>query len=193
MEPIKHNQYLRGEGDGGRTTPIFFIEAVQDHVKSKEEGRPIFREVEKVKLHFAGNPHSVPVMEVTDDIKAQFPQHYAAFKRTGEMAIVGTPLKEWASLSVSRIAELNAQNIWTVENLASLDDAGLQRIGMGGRELVAKAKAYIESAQGNSPIEALASENIRLSEQVELQGRQIAELKGALDALMPPEKKRKAS
>lgn len=189
MEQINRNgQYLRGEGDG-RTMPIFFVHAEPDPIMSEKEGRPMFRDVEKVKLHFAGNPYSVPVLEVNDEIRAQYKIQYDAFKKTGDMAIVGTPLKEWASLSVSRIAELNALNIFSVEHIANLDDLGIQRLGMGARELVAKAKAYLDSAKGNSPIEALATENVRQAEEIELLKRTVSELKTGLDALTPSEKK----
>lgn len=194
MEQINRNgQYLRGEGDG-RTMPIFFIHAEPDPIASEKEGRPMFREVEKVKLHFAGNPYSVPVVDVDDTIRAQFKVQYDAFKKTGDMAIVGTPLKEWASLSVSRIAELNALNIWSVEAIANLDDLGIQRLGMGSRELVAKAKAYLDSAKGNSPIEQLATENVHQAEEIALLKKTVSELKAGLDALTEPEKKsRKAN
>src|SRR3546814_2370746 len=49
----------------------------------------------------------------------RFPQHWAQFEAGHtERQIIGTPLKEWPILSTSQVAEMNALNIFTVEQLA---------------------------------------------------------------------------
>src|SRR5260370_12447745 len=70
-------------------------------------------------------------------------------------------------------------NIFSVEQLAAVDDYFCQRIGMGGRMWRDRAKIWLEAAADNARIDAVAAESLRRAEQIEGQNRQIAEL-GAL-------------
>lgn len=183
-EMLKQGSFVRGESaDENRVWPRFHIVAEQDHAKTANEGRPIFYNVEMVDMHFAGDPYKIVSVRVTDEHKQRWPKAYNAFKGTGEFAVEGTPLKEWPALSVAQVAEYNAMHIHTLEQLISVDDNGIQRMGLGARHIIAKAKAYLEAAQGNAPIEKLAAENIDLKEQIGLMQRQVDELSSAIKSL----------
>ena len=165
----------QNQSNGG-VFPFFKIRAVEDKPRSLEEGRPIFKEVEWVEIRIAGDTKTVVSKKVTDEHRQRWPEHYARFKAGIADPIIGTPLSQWPSLSTARVAELKALNIHTVEDLAGLSDSGIQNIGLGGRDLVAKAKAFMDAAKGNASVEKLAAENNRMKEELEMLKRQIAEL-----------------
>jgi len=146
--------------------PQFKIVAVVDKKKSDEAGRPIYRDVEWVDIYIAGDKTTCHSTKVTDEHKHRWPQVYDAFKRGQEMATTGTPIEEWPILTVSQVAELKAINIFSVEDLASLSDTGLQKVGMGARALQAKAKAFIDSAKNGAETQKLASEMAKQAEEI---------------------------
>lgn len=163
----------------------FFIEPTENEVLSRKASRPIFEDREMVELRYPGDgkrTHRAPANEkyrrdpnmgwVT--YAEDFPKHYELFKQGLEQSVEGTPLSELTFLTESKRAELRAINIHVAEQLAELDGALLQRIGMGARELKDKAVAFIERANAGAADSRMASENealrnelARLSEMVE--------------------------
>ena len=138
----------------------FFIEPVQDVTATREQGRPIFRDEEYVRVRIAGDPKNTMISpahialgidrETGEQMTyaTRFPEHYKLFQQGVTAPVIGTPLAEMPWLTASRIKELQALNIMTVEALSQLDGANLQRLGMGGRELKNQATAWIGKAAG---------------------------------------------
>ena len=173
------NEYWRGDAPaqpGAGIFPRFYTRAKENPVKSKAEGRPIFDDLEYVEIVIAGDKQTKIDRKVTDDDKARWPEHYKAFKAGLEAPESGTPLAEWPVIPESRRKELLALHIKTVEALAELPDTAIVRLGIGGRELVKKAKAYIQQAQDLAPMNALAEENERQAELLKAQQQQIDDL-----------------
>jgi hypothetical protein len=163
----------------------FFMEPVQHEGRSLEEGRPIFIDREMVSIVNPGSRDEF-VGAVDEQIRHQYAEQYKRWKDTQTNVIEGTPLKEWSALRPSQVAEMNAINIYSVEQLALLTDAGVQRLGMGGLELRKKAQAFIEAAKDAAAIEKYAVENERLKNQIEALQAQFKELN---DRIMAKEKK----
>jgi len=143
-------------------------------------GRPVYDDVELVRIRFAGDKHNVLVApanqggSVRDPVtnrrltyKEQFPEHYKAFKASSVFHGSGTPLEEMKILTAAKCRELKDSNIFTVEALAEMDGSFLQKLGMGARELKNQAIAYLESATGNADVMRLAGENAELKERLE--------------------------
>lgn len=150
----------------------FFTEAVHNKRESMKEGRPIYKDVEKVRIRLAGDPKSVLVAPAHSASSARNPEtnerltyaqlhhkHYEAFKKNEEYTGTGTPLTELPFLTASKRKELQGLNIHTAEALAGLDGANLNRLGMGARELKTQAEAWLANASGSADITRLASEN----------------------------------
>lgn len=154
--------------DKDTARPHFYVEAIKNNAKSEAEGRPIFEDREMVKITIPGDRLSNWVGYVTDVHRERWPEHYAAFKRGEARASVGTPLEHWPcdSLTVARVAELKALNILSVEELASVPDNTLPRIGMGARALRDQAKAYIANAKGGAETAAMAARIAQLEEMI---------------------------
>jgi len=148
----------------------FYTDAIENKRKSIDAGRPIFEDVEMVRVKIAGDPKNTFVSPAnaecgrdreTGDIityKDRFPEHYRFFADHKGAAVIGTPLAEVSWLTASKVQELKALNIMTVEALAQLDGSNLQRLGMGGRELKNQATAWLDKAEGSKAQAHFAAE-----------------------------------
>lgn len=157
----------------------FFIEAEKNERKSAEEGRPIFEDKEFVRIKFVGDKHNELVApahsfgsmkhpETNERLTyaQQFWKHYEAFQRDAEQRGEGSPLEE-LGISQSKIKELNASNVYTVEGLAGLDGTLLQKLGMGARDLKTKAEQYLAKSRDNAGFNKLEAENAELRARLE--------------------------
>jgi len=145
----------------------FIVRAVQNPRKTKEAGRPIFDDREYVRIRFpadnkrelvapAHEKHYVAHAKTQMTYAQRFQGAYKAFKDNRDMEFVeGTPLAELTVLTEAKRAELRAQNVKTVEQLAGLPDPAMKRLGMGARDLVKAAQTYLEKAEGMSEVAAL--------------------------------------
>jgi hypothetical protein len=79
----------------------------------------------------------------------------------------GTAIKSWPVVSPTQVKMLQSLNVHTVEDLASLNEEGILRIGMGGRSLKQKAIDWLESSRDNGKV-----------------AMQLEELRGKLDAVL---------
>lgn len=156
--------------------PKFYMRAVQDKAASRESGTPKFRDVEYVEIRIAGDKHTVVNKKVTDEHKHRWPGIYKQFKDDAEQRMEGTPLSEWSQLTASRIAELKALNIYTVEALSEVSDTNLQNLGMGARDLVQKAKKWLTVAKDGAELNKVIADNARLSDEVEYLKKQIQKM-----------------
>lgn len=156
--------------------PRFFTKAVQNKAKSEEAGRPIFEDREWVEIIIAGDKGSIVERPVRDEDRQRWEEHYERFKKGQESALEGTPVEQWPVLTTAQVAELKALNIFTVEALAELRDSALTNLGMGARDLQAKAQAYLSAAADSSVVQKQATKINDLERQVEFLKQQIADL-----------------
>ena len=141
--------------------PRFFMEAVQDIVASEQQGRPIFRDEERVEIIMAGNPYSKPVHRVTHEHKERWSKEYEAFRKGEEIALEGTPLEQWPVLKRSMVLELKALGFQTVDQIADMSDHAVQRIPMYGRRLKELAGAFMDDAKASALVTAATAANDR--------------------------------
>jgi hypothetical protein len=165
---------------------IFKDHAVKDEAASAAAGRPIFKDIEIVELRFPGtknwSPHPATEMshwgidpvtgeQVIITYAERFARQYQQFKAHATQTKTGTPLQYAAFLTEARRAELRAQNIYTVEALASVDGQELKNLGHGGREMKNAAMEYLEttklgsvSTQVQAELEALRAKNAAMEQ-----------------------------
>lgn len=144
----------------------FYVDPVENMAKSREAGRPIFEDREFIRIRFpadnkrelvapADEVHYVQAERAQMKYSERFHQHYAAFKAQNVDFVSGTPLSEAPFLTKSKVSELAALNVKTMEQLSGLPDATIRKIGMGARDLVDQAQAYLSSANNISEIAEL--------------------------------------
>lgn len=162
----------------------FWEKAVQNKVASAAHGRPIFYKALMARITSPAMKTQTPDQEVrlTDEngkiirrkirfVNADtgqvehwdehFRDQLRAFEE-GRTEVNGTPLDSYPKLDVAQIAMLKLQGIHSLESLAQVPDSQLANLGTGGRALRDGAKAYIDAARGNAPVEQLAQKNAEL-------------------------------
>lgn len=144
----------------------FFLDAIENGAKSREANRPIFDDVEMVRIRFPGDGkrelvapahemHYVSHAREQMTYAERFRGSYEAFKDGVADFMSGTPLSAVAFLTPSQRSEMKALNILTVEQLAGLPDRDIRRVGMHARDLVEKAKDYLSSSKDSTEIAEL--------------------------------------
>lgn len=167
-----------GNSDGSNH-PRFFVDSVQDMVASEAQGRPIFRDEERVEIIMPGNPHTRPVARVTDEHRQRWPREYEAFRAGIEMSPDGTPIEEWPILKRSQVLELKALGFKTIEHIRDMDDLAIQRIGLGGRRLKELASGHLDDAERMAMTNRLSADSDKKDAEIAALRRQVEEM-GAL-------------
>lgn len=183
---VSNGAFTRTQFDNSqdRSFPRFFMHPVEDGMASAKEGRPIFKEIEKVEIIMPGIANlTKPVMSVTNEHRERWPREYEAFKKGQEIAPDGTPIEEWPVLKRPMVLELKALEIHTVEQIATLSDFALQRIGRQAFRLRQMAQAYLDDAVRMSAVTELAKAKEDLEMRVAEQDRKIAELSDLVSRL----------
>jgi hypothetical protein len=160
--------------------------AVENKAKSLKEGRPIYDQQEQVHIRFVGDTKKELVAPANERCARDpgngqwisyaqlYHKHYDAFKSGQEVAGEGTPIEELHFIDAAKRAELKALHVHTAEALAGLEGVNLACLGMYGRELKEKAKAYIDKAKDSALETRLAAENAQLKARLEALEAQIA-------------------
>jgi hypothetical protein len=131
--------------------------------KSKKQGVPIYDDIEIVEILNPGEKEPI-IVQADEFLKRRFPRQYEAFKSGLNHDSSGTPLNLLFAASPSTVKQLNAFNIYSVQQLANIPDSSITQIPMG-RTLVEKAKAYLASAskgQSHHVVESLQDEVAKL-------------------------------
>jgi hypothetical protein len=170
----------------------FYNGTMRNETKSIAAGRPIFDDVEMIRIRWAGNTKNEfhapasdrsdrPVLDPETNTKwwptwrehPDFRQAYEAFKLGAAVSGNGTPLEEWPTLTAAKRAELKAINIMTVDQLANLGPDGMKRLGIEGPSLKEQAKLYLDRAAG-------AAVDARHASEMDEMRRQMDELRAML-------------
>jgi hypothetical protein len=144
----------------------FYIEPMKDEAASVLAGRPIFKDVELIKVGILGDRNTVDVMFSNDYHRQRWPRQYQFFKHNMEDTGAGTPLKEVPWVSRSQVEEFKFLKIRTVEDLANIADNVCTQVGGGMFALKKRAQAHIEEAAGGSGVAKLAAELEELKKQM---------------------------
>src|SRR5688572_20573400 len=107
--------------------PRFYIHTQENKAKSKEQGRPIFEDMEAVEVRFAGNRQTVSVFPAHAQCGQQqdedgnfrpmtyaerWPEQYKRFKAKQAQIAEGTPVDELPFLTQAKRSELKALSIY---------------------------------------------------------------------------------
>lgn len=154
---------------------VFYADKVLNKRKTAKSKRPIFDDVEKVKIRMAGDTKTVIGAYANDQSSRRDPDTglrltyaelhvgpYESFKKGEAAKVDGTPIEMLTALSQARMAELKGSNIMTIEQLAGLDGTLLAKLGMNARNMKNDAQDYLDKTMGNADMMALSDENADL-------------------------------
>lgn len=157
---------------------------VKNHVKSDEAGRPVFEDVEYITIIVPGQRDTL-VTEVTDQYRQRFAKQYSNWKARVSDPMSGTPLSELPWMSVSQVAEFQALNVKTVEQLVGMSDAAAQKF-MGYATIKARAQRFLDAAQGAAPDLKLEAALKERDDKIALMEQQMTELMDRVKATEKP-------
>lgn len=140
--------FSRPDAGDDRLFVVFYMGVLKNEPRSIEEARPIFDDVEHVRIIIPGDKNNMVDRPVRDSDRRRFAKQYAAFKqgRSEEEQISGTRLSEWPFLSRAQCEELSYLKIRTVEQVANLRDDILAKVP-GLVSLQHQARAWLAKAQ----------------------------------------------
>lgn len=166
----------------------FYSQAVENPAKSRTEGRPIFDDVDMVRLRYVGDKTRELHAPAADKFIREkdsgnwltyadvFADQYKAYKAGQEYTEGGTPLSEVPFLTEAKRQELRALNVYTLEHIVANEDRLRKALGMSGGQILAQARAMMERARDSALETKLAAENDALKQQLESLSSQVQQL-----------------
>lgn len=106
---------------------------------------------------------------------------YERWSKGEEIPVNGTPIKGWQALSPAQTEIILRAGIRTIEDLEVCNDEALRRLGMGGRDLVNKAKSWLKGANDHGKV---AMQNAALEKENENLKTTVSSLEEKVDYLM---------
>lgn len=160
-------------GDDSRLAVRFFRGKEIHGIQSQEEGRPIYTGVDMVAIRQPGERDEYHGI-ATPEHKMRFPKQWEAYQNGQEHIPDGTPLAVLYPNQPETVENLRFLKIYTVEQLAGLQEAAIGRIGLGGRDHVTRAQKFMQAATGyqaanrmNKEMTDLKDENDLLKQRLE--------------------------
>ncbi len=153
----------------------FHILPMVDDDRSKQEGRPMYRDVDHIRIMQPGNKESVIDRPVTEMDIARFRQQYDNWKAGNKEILEGTPLEAVPWITRSQVEEMRYFNVRTVEQLADISDSNAQKF-MGINVLRKQARTFLEQAKKTAV-------STKLQKQLDEKDNKIAALEQAVKEL----------
>lgn len=133
--------------------------------RSQQEGRPVYAPITLFCVRHPGERDET-VVEATEFHKMTHPRQWAAFEQGRIAEQDGTMLAVLFPSEPYIVDHLRVLHIHTVEQLAGLTEAGLQRVGMGAREYQAKAVKFLDDANRSAPTRELEAKLAAAADQI---------------------------
>mgnify|MGYP000358408701 CR=1 FL=1 len=135
----------------------FFRKPVMQPGKSREAGRAVYEEIDYVRIHVPGDKSSVIERPMSEQDVFRFQDRYNKWKSGQSEAVTGTPLSALPGMNAAKVEEYKFFKIITVEQLAEAND-NLGGKFMSFQQDKQRAKAFMEVAANNAPIEKMNAE-----------------------------------
>jgi hypothetical protein len=127
----------------------FYSRPVLMHRLSEENGRPIYQDVDHVRILVPGDKLSIVDRVASPDDMARFAEHWAKYKAGKGEEIIGTRLEAVPWMTRSKVEEYKFFNLHTVEQLANASDSVGQKFPSFHSDKD-KAVKFLEATTGDS-------------------------------------------
>jgi hypothetical protein len=127
----------------------FYSRPVLHKVKSDEAQRPVYVDIDHVKIIVPGDKLSIIDRIASDDDKKRFAAHWDKYKSGKGQDVVGTRLEGVAWMTRSKVEEYKYFGVHTVEQLSEASDSVGQKFPgfFADRD---KAKKFLEQTTGTN-------------------------------------------
>jgi hypothetical protein len=168
-------------GDDARLFVVFYSRSVRDEIQSREANRPVNVLVDYVRIRQPGERDEIDRPAHRGD-QQRFARHWAAYQEGRQELPAGTPLSILFPNNPEVVENLKYDKIFVVEQLAALNDTQIGNIGLGGRQFVDKAKAFLAAASNGKGLQELFAEVDQLAAGLKAKDERIKALETALEA-----------
>lgn len=144
-------------GSDARMVVWFFTKAVHMAAKSEAAGRPVFEDRDFIHIQQPGERDFVERIANSSD-RMRWAEKWAAYQNQREQLDEGTPLSVLFPSEPAIIEMMRHVKVHTAEQLANLTEAGIERIGMGARSYVERAKRFLEEAKLAAPFSKMQAD-----------------------------------
>lgn len=152
-------------GDDSRLFVEFTSRAVPDEIASREMGRPISRQMDYIRIRQPGERDEI-MRPAHDGDRKRFARHWEAYQAGRQEAPDGTPLSILFPNNPEIVENLKYLKVFTVEQLAGLNDTQVQNVGMGARAWQQKAAEFLMLADNGKGLEALTAKVEQMANQI---------------------------
>jgi hypothetical protein len=121
---------------------------------------------------------------VTELDKQRWPQKWQQYINASEQVPDGTPIDILLPMHPEIASNMHSMGVHTIEQMANITADGLQRLGMGGVQLMNKAKDFLDKAERGVAYHRMESELAKRDNAIEVLANQNKMLKEQLDRLM---------
>lgn len=157
MAPDPMSGVMRLEGGDARLFVRFEKRSRRNAYKSDLEGRPVYEPVDYVRIKQPAERDEW-VGPVTEAHKHRFPRQWEQYQKEAEQTPEGTPV-ELLFPNEPHVIELMLDlKIQTIEQLATITEGGIERLGMQGRKYVTKAQAAMDKSEALKEVTKLTRE-----------------------------------
>ena len=139
----------------------FYKRAVKNNFKSKQEGKNVFDNIDYISIIIPGDNTSKVDRAVRDEDKERFSIIWERYLKREDDLNNGTPIELLPTLSPAQVENLKVYKVYTVEQLAGLQESAITKI-TGARPLVQDAQKFLE---GDSYAKRLEKEVNELKKQ----------------------------
>jgi hypothetical protein len=143
-------------------------------------GRPIFVQVDYVRIRQPGERDEILRPAHRGD-QQRFARRWQAYQEGRQELPAGTPLAILFPNNPEIVENLKYDKIFVVETLAGLNDTQIGNIGLGGRQFVDKAKAFLAAASNGKGLQELFAEVDQLAAGLKAKDERIKALETALE------------
>jgi len=169
-------------GSDDKLYVTFSSKAVVDVIKSREAARPIHQQVTYVRIQQPAERDYVERPATDLDIR-RFRRQYQAFLDGKVEQPEGTLLSVLFFNNPEIVENLKYLKLFTIEQLANINDTQIQQIGLGGREFHQKAKDFLSKSEKGKGFHELEQQ----IKQLNLKVQELTDKNSALEAAFEDE------
>ena len=163
----------------------FYSRPVLHNVKSGVAGRPIYIDVDHVKIIVPGDKLNIIDRVASEDDKRRFAAHYEKYTTGRGEDVIGTRLDVVPWMSRSKVEEYKYFKILTVEQLADASDEVGQKFP-GFQMDKSKAKKFLEATTGtDARVSELEKQLVDMKAKWEAKAPEPSMLSNLMDKVMP--------
>lgn len=180
----------------------FEVRAVEDRTASVDQGHYVPRDVVFALVTPAGTKDRLEkeadawLEGILEGVKQErippewYDQYKAAlerFRTNLETPENGIAVTNWPALSPAQVTMLLDLNLRTVEDVAVMSEEAVNRLGMGGRALKARAQAYLDASASTGTTAAELDELRQENAEIKLRNETLEARLEKLERLLPQE------